>query len=718
MLKVFPLLFIFIFSLYGADKVEIYASQLATNDKIVTATGGVTVIYEEYFVTANHALYNRESGDLELFDNIRVYSGLKYKILGEYAKLNIAKKERSFEPFYMTDERTDLWMSASKGTTKNTFVDIDAGVISGCNPFHPKWKMEFSSLDHDTAKKWTNIYNARLYLGDLPILYTPYFGYSTDRTRHTGLLMPDLGLSSNEGIYYAQPIYIAEQNWWDVLVTPQIRTSRGVGIYQTFRFVDSAVSHGEFTTGYFKENDTYFKEYNLKNQSHYGLNFKYDNRDFINDWFGTDFGGQSTIYTDVSYMNDVEYINLAKSDTLNTSTATQVLSRINMFYNSKNNYLGSYFKYYQNLTYTPQQQDELLQKLPTLQYHNYLNTLLDNHLLYNVDVQVNNTTRKEGKTAVQTDIKIPITLQTSLFDEYLNLSYTANLYSQYSQFGGTDSQTARVPTDLENGYYARYTNTIALSTQLTKGYKEGSHVISFSVRYNQPGEEKRNGYYENNKSCQISSDSAECEFYNITSAHKEVQFEFIQYMYGKNASQVLYQRIAQSVAFTENDQSYSELENELDYKVTSYLSFYNNMFYNYHEGLFSKALNRVKLNAHGFSTTISHLYEDNFDKNVLKKDRYTSYITSNFDYTYSKHYSFNALFNYDTSKHELKSRGVGFLYKSKCLDFGMKYQENRRPVTTNSGDSFIDDKFVFLSIVLKPIMQNSGNSLITYQLPN
>ena len=726
MLKLLLFLFIFTLSLYGEDKVEIYSSNLQTQDHIVTATGGVTVVYKEYFVTANRAIYNRTSGDLELFDNIRVYNGLEYKILGKYAKLNIAKKERSFEPFYMTDKKTDLWMSASNGETKDTLIDIDSGTLSGCDPFHPKWKVEFSSLDHDTAKKWTNIYNARFYLGDIPILYTPYFGYSTDTTRRTGLLMPALGLSSSEGVYYAQPIYIAEQNWWDMEITPQVRTARGKGIYQTFRFVDSSVSKGELTTGYFKENDTYFKVNDLKNQMHYGFNFKYDNSDFINSWFGTHFKGQSAIYADVSYMNDVEYINLAKSDTFNTSTATQVLSRINMFYNSEDHYAGAYFKNYQNLTYTSQQQKELLQKLPTLQYHYYLDTFLDDHLLYNLDVQVNNSTRQEGKTAVQTDIKLPITLQTSLLDEYLNLSYTAYLYTQYSQFGGSDAKTTTLPTDLENGYYARYTNTVSLSTQLTKGYKEGTHVISFGVRYNKPGSEKRNGYYENNESCQFSSNAPECEFYNISSAHDEAQFEFIQYVYGSNASQILYHRLSQSVAFTDNNQSYSELENELDYKVTNYLSIYNNMFYNYKEGAFSKALNKVTLNSHGISATISHLYQDNFKKTLPDKERYTSYVTSAFGYTYNSHYSFDALFNYDTLKDEIKSRGIGFMYKSKCLDFGLKYQENRRPITLASDpnnpnkelNSFVYDKYIFLTLVLKPVMQNRGNSLFTYQLPN
>ena len=713
MFKFFFSLLLLTLSLFGADKVDIYASKMVSKGEMVEASDGVTVTYKSYIITADRLLYNRKSSELELFNNIRVSNGAKYKMLGKYAKLNIAKKEKFFKPFFMLDKKTNLWMSANDGKEKDTLLTIHSGTLSGCNPLSPKWKIEYSSLNYNSEDKWTNVYNARLYIGDIPIFYTPYFTYPTDTTRRTGLLIPSIGISSSEGVYYSQSLYIAEQNWWDMQITPQIRTTRGKGIYQTFRFVDSPVSSGVVTTGYFKENESYVKKNNLKNREHYGLNFKYTNSNFINSWFATHLRGQSAIYADISYMNDVDYINLASNDTENSTTATQILSRINLFYNQDNYYLGSYFKYYQNLTYTTQEQKKLLQKLPTLQYHKYLNTFLENHLLYNLDIQTTNNYRQIGKKVQQTDIDLPVTLQTTLADEYLNLSYTADIYMQHSKFSGSDNGA---DLNLKDGYYARNSHTVSLFTQLTKGYENGSHVISFGLTYKQPGQEKREGYYKNNQNCQISSDAPECEFYNISSMHKEAEFEFVQYVYDKSASQILYHRIAQSVSFDKNNHSYSELENELDYKVTTYLSIYNNMFYNYDENLLSKALNRIKLNAHGVSATLSHLYKDNFHRDVPKEERYSSYLTSTFGYVYNSHYSYNALYNYDIEKEELKSRGVGFLYKSRCLDFGIKYQENRRPITTNRGNSFINDKFIFFSILLKPIMHKSNNPLFAYKM--
>ena len=136
-------------------------------------------------------------------------------------------------------------------------------------------------------------------------------------------------------------------------------------------------------------------------------------------------------------MNDVDYINLATNDTTKNTTSSQVLSRINLFYNTDKNYLGGYFKYYKDLTKSTN--ENTLQQLPTFQYHRYLDTFFDEHLLYNLDIQSNNIVREVNKKVLQTDFNIPVTLQTSLFDEYLNIGYIAYMYGQHSTFSGDEN---------------------------------------------------------------------------------------------------------------------------------------------------------------------------------------------------------------------------------------------------------------------------------------
>jgi LPS-assembly protein len=705
------LLFIFLLvNLSAGDKVEIYASKMDSKENVVNATGGVSVLYGEYFLTSDSAVYDRDSEELELFGHVRVNQGISMKILGKYAKMNIAKKERLFKPFYMTDKKSRVWLSSGEAEAEDKNINIESGILSGCNPVDPIWKMEFSSTDYNSDTKWLNIYNARLYVGDILVFYSPYFGYSSDNTRRTGLLMPSVGFSADEGIYYEQPIYIAEQNWWDLELRPQIRTRRGSGLYQSFRFVESPTARGEFTAGYFKEKEEYFKERKLANDKHYGFKFEYANTDFLNDWFGLNTKGQSGIYTDANYMNDVDYINLSKRNTINTTTATQLLSMLNLFYNGENQYVGTYFKYYQNLTQASN--TETVQKLPTLQYHYYLESLLQDYILYNLDVQANNLTRVEGTTVVQTDANLPITVQTNLFNEYLNISYVANVYMQHSSF---ERQPLSISTnELNDGYMLRNDHTLAASTQLTRGFEKITHVMNFEVSYNKGGTELKNGYYEENADlCEDPTNKANprCEFYNINSVKEEAQIDFIEYLYDEDTEEFFYHHLAQRISYDEIQTKFSELENELNYKITKNITLYNDMLYTYDENKLSKIYNQIAVNTESLDVTISHLYKNEIRTNIL-----TSYVISSATYRYDSHYTFKAIYNYDTLTKEPKNKELGFMYKKRCWDFGLRYSENRRPVLTTTGDSFIDDKYIYLTLVLKPLMQANDGSLITYQL--
>jgi len=722
--KLFFLFFLTIFTfLNAADKVAIYASSIHSQGDIVEADGGVSVVYKEYILTAQRATYNKQSGDLELFDNIRANHTGQYKILGNYAKLNIAKKERSFQPFYMLDTSSQVWMSAKEGQTEDEDIQISSGVVSGCDPVDPLWTMEFTSSDYDAKLKWLNLYNARIYIYDIPVFYTPYFGYSLDTTRRTGLLTPSVGLSDAEGFYIQQPLYIAEQNWWDLELLPQVRTNRGSGIYQTFRFVDSKTSKGEFRAGYFKEKEKYFQENSLQNRSHFGFNFNYESKDFINQWFDTHYVGQSEIYVDMNHMNDVDYINLTTNDTTNQTTSAQILSRINIFYNTNKNYFGTYLKYYEDLTLPTN--DDTLQKLPTLQYHHYLNTMFEDHLLYSLDVQSNNIYRKRNKKVLQTDINLPVSLQTALFDEYLNLSYTANLYLQHSSFSGEDT-TNTTAVDYDNGYYARNYHTLSASTSLTKGYEDFTHVIGLALSYNQSSWDTQSGYYKNvSDYCSNLDNQSDanyekiCEFYNLDDIENAANIDFTQYFYNKKQEEILYHRLSQKISYSKNAQRYGELENELDYKVSDYLSIYNNMFYNYDKNKFSKIFNKASINTSDIVLSVSHLFKDSFLPQTATYNPYTSYITTSAEYIYSKHYSYSASYNYDFETYEKKSASIGFMYKKRCWDFGIKYSENNRPVLTNTSTSrsSVYDKYIYLSIVLKPFMKPRANSsLISYRL--
>ncbi|MFA6760945.1 MAG: LPS assembly protein LptD [Sulfuricurvum sp.] len=713
MLRSLLFLALFVISL-SAQKLEIYSTKTDTQDGKVVASDGVVVVYKDMILYAKEAIYHKDSGDLELFDEIRVVEETKSKFLGEYAKLNLKSKDKLFRPFFMLDEKSRVWLSSSEASTKEEKIDVITGVTSGCNASDPIWKIEFSSSDYNTDSKWLNLYNARIYIYDIPVFYTPYFGYPLDTTRRSGLLPPMLGFSQKEGFYYEQPIYIAEQSWWDLELRPQIRTARGEGLYSTFRFLDSPSSQGRLDLGYFKEQDKYYKKEQLANKNHYGFNFAYRNTDVLNSWLDLSLSGQSGLYIDMLDMNDVDYLNLSRNDVTKNETSQQLISRANLFYNTDEHYFGAYAKYYKDLRI--KNNKKTLQNLPSLHYHNYLNTLLDEHLLYTFDIQSNNLFRSEGKTATQTDINIPISLQTSVFDEYATLKYSADLYAQHTSFRSKDENPI-VDNKLRDGVYARNSHMLNASSQLARAFESFTHTLDFGAQYELAGGELESGYYEKEKdfcSEPKNSNSPICEFYNITKVEKRLQLYFSQYFFDLQGSQIVYHRLAQSVTYEGPNEGKGELENELDIAISTYLSFYNNMFYSHKKRSLSKNYNRITYRDETYVLGISH----NYRRSLASREK-INYLTASFGYRYNPQYSFHLNYSYDLERSLKKSIEVGFLYSRDCFDFGLTYVENNRPILNRSGYSgSIYDKIIYVFVRLKPFMsQNSNSSGFSYRLP-
>ncbi len=427
-------------------------------------------------------------------------------------------------------------------------------------------------------------------------------------------------------------------------------------------------------------------------------------------------------------MNDVDYINLSTNDTTQNVTTTQLLSRVNLFYNTDNDYVGTYFKHYKDLTIDSN--ENTIQTLPTLHYHSYLDTLFDDHFSYSMDIKSNNYYRQSGVSAVQTDLNIPLTLQTSLFDEFLNVSYTSYLYAQHTSFK-QKSDLAVNSSEYDNGAFARNYHQFNASTQLTRAFDELTHVVEIGTQYQIDGSDIENGYYEEQDSlftpeerddyCSLGASQldpeygARCDFYNITNIENRLQLYFSQYLYDVLGNQIIYHRVAQNISYENINGGAGEIENELDYQITDSLNFYNNMFYNYDESDFSKNFNKIMLVNGSFDFSLSHMYKKNFTSLLT-----TSYLTTAVDYKYDKHYSYSFKHDYDLERSEKKGFEVGFLYQKRCWDFGLRYVENNRPILGINGESnSIYDRYIYIVVRLKPIMspQSKGTGF-SYRLPD
>ena len=691
---------------------EVFASNIDSNATSLHAFGDVVVLYGDSYLSAQEAIYNHDNEVIELFGHIMALKGADFFSLGEYARFDIKSDTRLLEPFYLLDRDTKVWMSTKRAKALKEDYILQSGMVSGCDPNRPLWRIYFSEAKYDASDKWVDIYNARLHFYEIPVFYFPYFGYSLDTSRRSGLLTPGFGVSSAEGFYYEQPVYIAVDDQWDLEIKPQVRTQRGKGIYASLRFVDSNVSFGEVETGYFKEKDEYYDNFELAHKEHYGLRVHYENYRVLQRWLGVDLKGQSALYVDGMWMNDVDYINLQNSDDTKNATSNQLFSRVNLFYNEDKNYFGTYMKYYLDLS--KESNNLTIQKIPILHYHRYLQSFFDDHIYYSANFYSNNYTRVEGTRAQRNSLSLPVTFQTSLLDGYLDATYTSQLAGEYINFSGKPQVDINGSNYLDSGIYGRYFHQFALASRLSKGYDGFVHDSSFALIYTKKGGDYTSGYYGDvEEVCSVSggTDNPLCEFYQISSVTEGFNLEMIQFIIDGSGNQRLYHRLTQNISEDESSERLGELESELEYYISKHLYYYNDTFYNHSRQRVTKLLNTLRYNDKAFTFSVNHLYEDLLRDNSIE---YSSYLTTRGEYRYDAHYSYVAAYSFDFENVIKKHLEVGFLYKKRCWNFGLRYVENNRPILTNNASSSVYDKYIYFTVVLQPI----GGSEFNYKLSN
>lgn len=694
--------------LWGSERVELFGTVADANGTKVHVTGNPVASYQDQLLSAQELFYDRNTSVVEAHGNVNAYKAGQYHVISDYSKFNMDEDIRYSKPYYMIDQLSGVWMNTEEATACKNEINLESGMVSGCDSTDPLWKIRFSSADYDTNEMWVNLYNARLYIEDVPVFYLPYFGYPTDKTRRSGLLLPLFGFSSGEGFYYEQPIYFAPSHWWDIEFRPQIRTNRGEGMYTDLRFVDTPYSRGSVKGGFFKEQSGYAEAYDLAHIKHYGYEVDYRNSSVLKEWFGLNLDGESGMFVNGSWMNDVDYLNLKNHDETQNITANQVYSRINGYYNSEDNYVGVYLKHYQYLDQASN--SRTIQTLPSLQYHRYLETFLDDHMLINADASLTHYYRREGKRALQGDFSLPVILQSGWFDNYIDASYTADMKGRFIAF--YSDPLSGENSSYEPGYYGQLDHTFALGTTLVKGYENMTHVLAPSISYTLSGNRFYEGYYKKfhaNDTCIPGNTDPACDYYNLTAPSNLLSIGLNNYLL-EEGEQFLADRLSQSFQEDEFGSYYGELQNELEWQITKAISYYNLTAYNHDRNRITKERNTLRYNGDVINAGINHYYSDELRATGI---RYTSYWSADAAYQYSRHTKVFGSIDYDYREDILKQAQVGFLYRQRCWDFGIRFVQNRRPILTAlNGIESLSDSYLFFTIILKPL----GGSEFNYRL--
>ncbi|MBI4240456.1 MAG: LPS-assembly protein LptD, partial [Candidatus Rokubacteria bacterium] len=230
-----------------ADRIE-----QVGEDGLVIATGNVEIARGTSRLTADRVEYNRRTGEALALGRVTFYDG-QDRLVGERLEYNlktgtgVVHNASAFAaPYYrIAGERMER--------TGDRVYRVRRGVFTTCEGDPPEWSVHVgeATLDLD---EYVVGRDASFWVGGFPLIpWVPFFAAAIRRERQTGFLFPELGISSQKGVFGKVPFFWAISDSQDLTFSLDVFTRRGVGAEGEYRYVLSESSRGSLGGFFIRE---------------------------------------------------------------------------------------------------------------------------------------------------------------------------------------------------------------------------------------------------------------------------------------------------------------------------------------------------------------------------------------------------------------------------------------------------------------------------------
>lgn len=670
------------------DYFQILSRQIFSDTNTTSANNDVVGYLNQYYVSAQHLYFDKVNSKLLLENNAILNKNNSLMILSDTISVQHNQDRYELGPSLLIDNAIQLWLASRSLKKEQDQYDFDSTILSSCECEDPAWSLRFSSGDYNTTKQWINTYNTTLYFQNVPVLYTPYFGFPTDTTRRTGLLQPTIGYSNDEGILYAQPFYYAPKSNYDIEVVPQVRNQRGYGYLFNYRLADSYNSLLQINVGEFIEQEDFYKDKSLANKNHYGYNLNYYKTKIFSDFSSID-----QLYIDYVFMNDVDYINTQYNNNSNDYTDKYLESNLLYFYGNFDYLASLQLNYYNDISLTRDQNKQILQDFPKLTVDKFKSFFMVPNITYSFSLDQIRKSRDIGINSDITTLQAPVSFELYMFENYLKfMAQETFSFENYNYFNNESS------AQFQDGYILKDRKDLSLSTNLLKPYENFIHNINFFGKFSQSDSIKSHGDLYS-----VTTDNSLLSSFNVDQEkQKYYTLGFKQTFFNNQGDDLLSHKISQSFVYNQDTNSYEKdnIFHQLDLNFYN-IKFSNKLFYNTYIDEIVKSSTSLQILLEKLQLDSYHLYS--YDPLISKKEETLNYkITTQL----SRKWSIGYLEEQDITNAIRMKQEIFLGYDHKCWGLNLKYADSY--VASNSidpNDQAIRQKMIYFELDLKQLFQ-------------
>lgn len=199
------------------------------NADVIELRGDVEVTQAEQRLEADRSTYERRTGQLDASGQVYLgSSGLR--IQGDRAQYNLVTKRGKIDAArYRLSGSANLLGTAEEAEIlserQSRFHNI---TYTTCPPGNADWSIKARDLKLDQETGLGHAWHARIRVGKIPVLYSPYLFFPIDDRRRSGFLIPSFGSSNTTGTDISIPYYWNIAPNMDATLIPRYMSTRGL----------------------------------------------------------------------------------------------------------------------------------------------------------------------------------------------------------------------------------------------------------------------------------------------------------------------------------------------------------------------------------------------------------------------------------------------------------------------------------------------------------
>lgn len=212
-----------------SEDVVLIADTLFENESenTVIAEGNVEATYQGRILKADRVIYDRTTNKVRATGNVVILDEDGTERFADEVEVSSNLSDGYAVGFAMRLPSGGQAVANSAVRQEGGLNALDQAVYTACEVCdpdeNPSWALRARRVVLDEEDQMISYRDAVLEVGGIPVFYLPYFAHPDPQSeRRSGLLFPDLGVSSKQGVFYQQPYYWAISDSSEMIIAPQI----------------------------------------------------------------------------------------------------------------------------------------------------------------------------------------------------------------------------------------------------------------------------------------------------------------------------------------------------------------------------------------------------------------------------------------------------------------------------------------------------------------